>query len=459
MVIPTSFIPVLPSGEPLAADVALGGALAAERDAHRWRGFVGLRGSRSSRSRRRAPPGSRAPRRGDRHGTTLSAPGAAPRVTLPRALRSEALRLSRARRSQRCTSPAAWRPGLPAGSTSPSPAGTRRWARTPTPSSSAPSCRSCPPSSAGSPWTRSAPPGASPTSRRSPRAGAPSRRSCSPLRRSARARWPWRSACSGPCSPPPGACRSGPRRSRPPGRAPCWAACRSTRLGSRWPCASAATPSIGVGAAGTLLAFFSVGGLAHGLMTGELTGALATPTLLGPVCLARAPGVARGGGLHRLRTSGGAAPRDRARRRRARPRGRRRPCSPGSAASRTGGQMRSGKPLVVAMLALLSVALVLGGNALLEAGWGPTLRSVADRVLPNPEVTMWAPAPDTRKPRELLRRRHGRRHQLRLPCDGGRRRRQRPGAPAHLLRAGVGRRGLARDRGPRRVWGALPGMR
>ena len=35
--------------------------------------------------------------------------------------------------------------------------------------------------------------------------------------------------------------------------------------------------AIGVGAAGMLLAFFSVGGLAHGLMTGELTGALATP--------------------------------------------------------------------------------------------------------------------------------------------------------------------------------------
>ena len=33
----------------------------------------------------------------------------------------------------------------------------------------------------------------------------------------------------------------------------------------------------GAGAAGMLLAFFSVGGLAHGLMTGELTGALATP--------------------------------------------------------------------------------------------------------------------------------------------------------------------------------------
>ena len=51
------------------------------------------------------------------------------------------------------------------------------------------------------------------------------------------------------------------------------------------------------------------------------------------------------------------------------------------------------KPLVVAMLALLSVALVLGGNALLDSGWGAALRSLSDRVLPNPEVTMWAPAP------------------------------------------------------------------
>ena len=46
------------------------------------------------------------------------------------------------------------------------------------------------------------------------------------------------------------------------------------------------------------------------------------------------------------------------------------------------------KPLVAAMLALLSAALVLGGNALLDAGWGPVLRSVADRVLPNPEIAM-----------------------------------------------------------------------
>lgn len=44
-------------------------------------------------------------------------------------------------------------------------------------------------------------------------------------------------------------------------------------------------------------------------------------------------------------------------------------------------------------LVLLAAALFLGGRALLDAGWGPALRSVADRALPNPEVTMWAPAP------------------------------------------------------------------
>ena len=42
------------------------------------------------------------------------------------------------------------------------------------------------------------------------------------------------------------------------------------------------------------------------------------------------------------------------------------------------------RPLA-AMLALLSAALVLGGNALLEAGWGSALRSIAERALPNPE--------------------------------------------------------------------------
>ena len=49
------------------------------------------------------------------------------------------------------------------------------------------------------------------------------------------------------------------------------------------------------------------------------------------------------------------------------------------------------KPLAAA-LALLSAALVLGGNALLNAGWGSALHSIANRVLPNPEIAMWAPA-------------------------------------------------------------------
>lgn len=49
------------------------------------------------------------------------------------------------------------------------------------------------------------------------------------------------------------------------------------------------------------------------------------------------------------------------------------------------------RPLA-AMLALLSAALLLGGNALLDAGWGSALRSIADCVLPNPEIVMLAPA-------------------------------------------------------------------
>lgn len=52
----------------------------------------------------------------------------------------------------------------------------------------------------------------------------------------------------------------------------------------------------------------------------------------------------------------------------------------------------SRKPLTAALV-LLSAALVLGGNTLLDAGWGSALRSIVDRVLPNPEIAMWAPAP------------------------------------------------------------------
>lgn len=50
------------------------------------------------------------------------------------------------------------------------------------------------------------------------------------------------------------------------------------------------------------------------------------------------------------------------------------------------------RPLAAALV-LLSAALVLGGNALLDAGWGSALRSIAERALPNPEIAMWAPAP------------------------------------------------------------------
>lgn len=56
--------------------------------------------------------------------------------------------------------------------------------------------------------------------------------------------------------------------------------------------------------------------------------------------------------------------------------------------------MCSGRAAAAVALCLLAAALVLGGKALLDAGWGPALRSVADRVLPNPEVAMWAPAPE-----------------------------------------------------------------
>ena len=131
--------------------------------------------------------------------------------------------------------------------------------------------------------------------------------------------------------------------------------------------------AIGAGAAGMLLAFFSVGGLAHGLMTGELTGALATPLSWVPLAWPARLGSL---GVEAFIDAARAAPPS---------------FSPGSAASRTGGQMRR-KPLA-AVLVLLSAALVLGGNALLDAGWGSALRSIADRVLPNPEIAMWAPAP------------------------------------------------------------------
>ncbi len=69
MVIPTSFIPVLPSGEPLAATWrSAGRSRRTACSAQAWRALRSAR-SRSPRSRRRARPGSRAPRRGDGHDT------------------------------------------------------------------------------------------------------------------------------------------------------------------------------------------------------------------------------------------------------------------------------------------------------------------------------------------------------------------------------------------------------
>lgn len=48
-------------------------------------------------------------------------------------------------------------------------------------------------------------------------------------------------------------------------------------------------------------------------------------------------------------------------------------------------------------LALIAAALLLGGKALIDTGWGAALRSAADRLPPNPKATMWAksPTPDS----------------------------------------------------------------
>ena len=56
--------------------------------------------------------------------------------------------------------------------------------------------------------------------------------------------------------------------------------------------------------------------------------------------------------------------------------------------------MCKGRMLRLLAIALLTAGAIAGGNALASTGWGPALRSVADRILPYPEVTMWAPAPE-----------------------------------------------------------------
>lgn len=92
------------------------------------------------------------------------------------------------------------------------------------------------------------------------------------------------------------------------------------------------------------------------------------------------------------------------------------------------------KPLA-AVLALLSAALVLGGNALLDAGWG--VGAALDRRprAAQPRDRHVGARARARQPRELLRRRHRGGGKLRLPGGRGGRQGQYPRAPAHLLRA------------------------
>ncbi|MFR6499768.1 MAG: hypothetical protein ACLUQW_03885 [Collinsella sp.] len=127
-----------------------------------------------------------------------------------------------------------------------------------------------------------------------------------PLRRSVPPRWPWRSACLGRAR----------RRRLPLGPAPLAAAWAGIVLGSLplyalWLGVAQTGRNVAIaGAAGVLLAFFSVGGLAHGLMTGEL-GAPATPLSWVPLAAPRAWGrlgwrlidaCTRGGPFTRLRS-------------------------------------------------------------------------------------------------------------------------------------------------------------
>ena len=112
------------------------------------------------------------------------------------------------------------------------------------------------------------------------------------------------------------------------------------------------------------------------------------------------------------------------------------------------------RPLA-AVLALLSAALVLGGNALLDAGWGSALRSIADRVLPNPEIAMWAPAPEPGSHASSYADATGSGANYVYLVDAADDR----GNVRELQLIFFGRRGLARDRGARRLGRALPRVR
>lgn len=59
-----------------------------------------------------------------------------------------------------------------------------------------------------------------------------------------------------------------------------------------------------------------------------------------------------------------------------------------------GEGLHSGTLARTIALALATGVLALGVRALIASGWGPALRSVADRVLPYAETIMWAPAPE-----------------------------------------------------------------
>lgn len=116
------------------------------------------------------------------------------------------------------------------------------------------------------------------------------------------------------------------------------------------------------------------------------------------------------------------------------------------------------RPLA-AVLVLLSAGLVLGGNALLDAGWGSALRSIADRVLPNPEIAMWAPAPEPGSHASSYADATGAGANYVYLVDAADDRGNVRELQLIFFGGGVGRRGLARDRGARRLGRALPRVR
>ena len=218
--------------------------------------------------------------------------------------------------------------------------------------------------------TRSALPGAfRQTSWRSSR-GAPSRRSCSPCGASGGRAGRGARRVRGRARRRRAPAVLGPAPCRPPGRASCWAACPSTRWGSAWPLAPRPQRRHRAGAAG--VPSRSLGGRTCARPHDRRAHRRSGDALSCAARLARAPGVARGGGSSmpharrvlspRLRLPASFSP------------WRRRRPLPGSAASRTGVVMRR-KPLA-AMFVLLSAALVLGGECpKLDAGWGSALRA------------------------------------------------------------------------------------